>query len=189
MELYPDKQLEHIVAGCRKRDIRCQRELFERYYRRMLSLCIRYSPNREEAEDLAQEGFIKLFDKIDSYDSRGTFDGWIRRLFVNLCLDKLRLKKEYNMSYDSMFDETHGFVEEMEPESFQPCAEHMLAEVAKLPPAFRTVFNLYVLDGYKHLEISAELGISEGTSKSYLSRARELLRKSLTELIAHKNAS
>ncbi|MCB0483950.1 MAG: sigma-70 family RNA polymerase sigma factor, partial [Flavobacteriales bacterium] len=103
MELYPDKHLEAIVTGCRKRDMNCQRKLFERYYKRMLTVCYRYCPDRDEAEDIAQEGFIKLFEKIDNYDARGTFEGWVRRLFVNHCLDYIQKKKHYNVSYDAIY--------------------------------------------------------------------------------------
>jgi RNA polymerase sigma-70 factor (ECF subfamily) len=188
MELYPDKQLEGLVAGCRKRDLRCQKLLFERYYRRMLAVCLRYSNNTAEAEDMAQEGFIKLFEKIDTYSGKGTFEGWMRRLFVNQCLDALRRNTDFQVSFDASFDELHRT--DVEEENFVSLsAEQMLNAVADLPPSYRTVFNLFVLDGFSHKEVAAELSISEGTSKSNLSKAREILKRTLSKLIEHKHAS
>jgi RNA polymerase sigma factor (sigma-70 family) len=139
----------------------------------MYAVCLRYAGNAEEAEDILQEGFIKVFRKMDSYRGEGSFEGWIRRIFVNTAIEHFRRKrylmpvteKEENTlegKYNSALDDLG--------------AKDIMALVQELSPGYRTVFNMYVVEGYTHKEIAIMLGISEGTSKSQLSRAKVILQ-------------
>jgi len=154
-------------------DRRMQEELYRRFSPRMYAVCLRYAGNAEEAEDILQEGFIKVFKKLDSFRNEGSFEGWIRRIFVNTAIEHFRRKKyllpvtekEENTiegKYTSVLDELG--------------AKDIMALVQELSPGYRTVFNMYVVEGYTHKEIADQLGISEGTSKSQLSRAKVILQ-------------
>jgi RNA polymerase sigma-70 factor (ECF subfamily) len=154
--------------------------LYERYAGVMLAVCMRYSKNREEAEDLLQEGFIKVFDKISTFRGHGSLEGWIRRIMINNALNYIKSKKLMYINEDPqrwsehLPDETRT---EGEQELYTP--EMMLKAVQELPEGYRIVFNLYVMEGFNHREIAESLGISENTSKSQLSRARRYLRNIL----------
>ena len=150
-----------------------QEELYRRFSPRMYAVCLRYAGNAEEAEDILQEGFIKVFKKLNSFRSEGSFEGWVRRIFVNTAIEHFRRKrylmpvteKEENSiegKYLSVLDDL--------------AARDIMALVQDLSPGYRTVFNLYVVEGYTHKEIADMMGISEGTSKSQLSRAKVILQ-------------
>lgn len=171
--------LEALIKGCEAGDSRAQRVLYERFSGRMLSICMRYMGRRDKAEDVMINAFMKIFDKIGSYKAEGSFEGWMRRVVVNDCLSEIR--KERNMylevsveevSEEPDFDLLDGYLE----------AEDLLRMVEELPVGYRTVFNLYAIEGYSHKEIGEQLGISENTSKSQLSRARTLLQKCLKRM-------
>ncbi len=162
-----------LIKGCISSDRRMQEELYRRFSPRMYAVCLRYAGNAEEAEDILQEGFIKVFKKMDSFRNEGSFEGWIRRIFVNTAIEHFRRKKyllpvtekEENTiegKYTSVLDELG--------------AKDILALIQELSPGYRTVFNMYVVEGYTHKEIADQLGISEGTSKSQLSRAKVILQ-------------
>jgi RNA polymerase sigma factor (sigma-70 family) len=162
-----------LIRGCMESDRRMQEELYRRFSPRMYAVCLRYAGNAEEAEDILQEGFIKVFKKLDSFRNEGSFEGWIRRIFVNTAIEHFRRKKyllpvtekEENTiegKYISVLDELG--------------AKDIMALVQELSPGYRTVFNMYVVEGYTHKEIADQLGISEGTSKSQLSRAKVILQ-------------
>ncbi len=162
-----------LIRGCMESDRRMQEELYRRFSPRMYAVCLRYAGNAEEAEDILQEGFIKVFKKLDSFRNEGSFEGWIRRIFVNTAIEHFRRKKyllpvtekEENTiegKYTSVLDELG--------------AKDIMALVQELSPGYRTVFNMYVVEGYTHKEIADQLGISEGTSKSQLSRAKVILQ-------------
>ena len=162
-----------LIRGCMESDRRMQEELYRRFSPRMYAVCLRYAGNAEEAEDILQEGFIKVFKKLDSFRNEGSFEGWIRRIFVNTAIEHFRRKKyllpvtekEENTiegKYTSVLDEMG--------------AKDIMALVQELSPGYRTVFNMYVVEGYTHKEIADQLGISEGTSKSQLSRAKVILQ-------------
>ncbi len=162
-----------LIRGCMQSDRRMQEELYRRFSPRMYAVCLRYAGNAEEAEDILQEGFIKVFKKLDSFRNEGSFEGWIRRIFVNTAIEHFRRKKyllpvtekEENTiegKYISVLDELG--------------AKDIMALVQELSPGYRTVFNMYVVEGYTHKEIADQLGISEGTSKSQLSRAKVILQ-------------
>ncbi|GAB3293654.1 RNA polymerase sigma factor [Hymenobacter tenuis] len=142
----------------------------------MLSVCLRYLRRREDAEEALIVGFTKVFRALDQYRHEGSFEGWIRRIVVNEALGMLRRKEPIHMAIDDLTYDTPATPAEAES---QLNADDMLALLAELPAGYRTVFNLYALEGYTHPEIGELLGISEGTSKSQLSKARAMLQRRL----------
>ncbi len=169
-----------LINGCLQGNRRMQEELYRRFSPRMYAVCLRYAGNAEEAEDILQEGFIKVFKKLDSFRGEGSFEGWIRRIFVNTAIEHFRRKrylmpvteKEENTiegKYTSVLDELG--------------AKDIMALIQELSPGYRTVFNMYVVEGYTHKEIADMLGISEGTSKSQLSRAKVILQDMVRNFI------
>jgi len=151
-----------------------QYELYERYAPKMYGVCLRYAANNEEAEDILQEGFIKVFKKIGSFRSEGSFEGWIRRIFVNTAIEQFR-KKTY---LQPITEQEESTIEGKYLSVLDSLAEKDIIElVQQLSPGYRTVFNMYVVEGYTHKQIAEALGISEGTSKSQLSRAKLILQE------------
>ena len=176
-----DKELIEIIEQCQKNDRKAQELLYRRYSNVLFSICLRYSGNYENAQDVFQEGFILIFKKITQYSFSGSFEGWIKRVMINLNLEKHRQKEiwlteiEENMP---LIDE-----EDNDPDDFQNVNyQDLIKYVQNLPTQYRQVFNLYVFEEYTHNEIAESLKISPGTSKSNLSRAREILRKELMKL-------
>ncbi len=154
-------------------DRRMQQELYERYAPKMYAVCLRYAGNAEEAEDVLQEGFIKIFNKMGSFRGEGSFEGWIRRIFVNTAIEQFR-KKTYLKPITEVEEDT---VEGKYLSVLDSLAEKDIIQlVQQLSPGYRTVFNMYVIEGYTHKQIAELLGISEGTSKSQLSRAKLILQ-------------
>ena len=147
--------------------------MYERYAPRMLSLCNRYLTDEFEAEEAMIEGFVKVFERIGQFRLEGSFEGWIRRIMVNESLMYLRSKKQ--LGWQTSYDDVHE-----EPEAVAPStaleADELHRLVQQLPSGYRTVFNLYAIEGYSHAEIAESLGISESTSKSQLHRARAVLQ-------------
>lgn len=170
--------LEELITGCKAGNRRSQELLYHSLAGKMFAVCLRYLPNRAEAEDMLQNAFIKAFERIDSYKGEGSFEGWLRRLVVNTCLDHYR-KNTFHRLTDSM-EEHHEEQWSIAPSS-QLHAEDLLKLVQQLPEGYRMIFNLYAIEGFSHKEIADQLGISEGTSKSQLSRARQLLQQRLTQ--------
>lgn len=162
-----------LIAGCIRGDRKMQYELYQRYSPKMFGVCLRYAGNTEEAEDVLQEGFIKIFKKIDSFRSEGSFEGWIRRIFVNTAIEHFR-RKSYLQPITEREEST---VEGQYVSVLDSLAEKDIIKlVQQLSPGYRTVFNMYVVEGYTHKQIADILGISEGTSKSQLSRAKIILQ-------------
>jgi RNA polymerase sigma-70 factor (ECF subfamily) len=163
-----------LIEGCIKGDRKMQYELYERYAPKMYGVCLRYAANNEEAEDILQEGFIKVFKKIGSFRSEGSFEGWIRRIFVNTAIEQFR-KKTY---LQPITEQEESTIEGKYLSVLDSLAEKDIIElVQQLSPGYRTVFNMYVVEGYTHKQIAEALGISEGTSKSQLSRAKLILQE------------
>jgi RNA polymerase sigma factor (sigma-70 family) len=166
---------EEIVQGCIKKNPIAQRTLYDKFSRKMMGVCLRYCDSTEEAEDVVQNGFISVFENIESFRGSGSLEGWVRKIMVNTALTNIRKNKKLkqNIELES--------VEFMLPssnhlsESF--AAKDLLKIIQTLPTGFRTVFNLYAIEGYSHKEIGDMLGISEGTSKSQYSRAKAHLQK------------
>lgn len=166
---------EQIVEGCIKKNAIAQKHLYEKFVRKMMGVCLRYADSTEEAEDVVQNGFISVFENIASFRGTGPLEGWIRRIMVNTALTNIRKNKKLkqNIELDSvefMLPSTNHLNESFE-------AKDLLKIIQTLPTGFRTVFNLYAIEGYSHKEIAEMLNISEGTSKSQYSRAKTHLQK------------
>ena len=169
-----------LIIGCMEGNRRMQEEMYRRLSPRMYAVCLRYAGNAEEAEDILQEGFIKVFKKLDSFRSEGSFEGWVRRIFVNTAIEHFR-RKRYLMPVTEKEENT---IEGKYISVLDDLAEKdILALVQELSPGYRTVFNMYVVEGYTHKEIADILGISEGTSKSQLSRAKVILQDMVKKFI------
>ncbi|RYU83295.1 RNA polymerase sigma factor [Hymenobacter persicinus] len=173
-----------LIAACRQGSVRAQKQLYEQFAGMMFGVCLRYLRHREDAEEVMLGGFAKVFRALDSYRHEGSFEGWIRRIMVNEALGQLRRKEPMHLAIDDSHVELA--VTPAEAES-QLNAADMLAVLAQLPAGYRTVFNLYALEGFSHAEIAEMLGISEGTSKSQLSKARAMLQRRLA--VANLSAS
>ena len=191
MKLLSSVHLQKLIEGCKKRDPECQKLLFKAFYGRMLGLCLRYSNQRDDAQDVVQEGFIRLFDKIDLYKETGSFEGWIKKIFVNMALDNLRRNKMQLISIDADGCRKELRAHEKLDQSLldRISQEKLLEGIQNLSPVYRTVLNLHVYEGYTHDEIASELGISAGTSKSNLSKAKVNLKKMLQKYVEAKHAS
>jgi len=179
------EHLKRLISGCLKNDRRSQEELFKLYYGKMLGVCMRYSTDRDSAEEVLQEGFIKIFDKLGAFDYKGSFEGWIRRIMANTAIDSIRKAKKNPLLSDNDDDFKVGaenpMIEKEEFEFVGLKAEIAMKAIQELSPAYKSVFSLYVLEEYTHKEIAEILGISEGTSKSNLSKAKLNLQKILKE--------
>ncbi len=164
---------DDLVEGCLRGDRALQRELYSRFAPKMYGVCLRYAANTEEAEDILQEGFIKVFRKISSFRREGSFEGWVRRVFVNTAIEQYRKR----MYLQPITEHEENTVEGKYLSVLDSLAERDIINlVQKLSPGYRTVFNMYVVEGYSHKQIAEHLGISEGTSKSQLSRAKQILQ-------------
>ena len=166
-----------LVIECVKGDSRAQRMLFERFSKKMLGVCMRYAKSTEQAEDVLQDGFIKVFSKLNDFKHDGSLEGWIRRIMVNTSLDQIRKENKLmgNTSLDNVDYklQNNAFVLE------NLAAKDLMKMVQSMPVGYKVVFNMFAIEGYSHKEISEHLGISENTSKSQYSRARAYLRARL----------
>ena len=171
--------LEQLVPACRSGDRKAQRRLFDALASKMMALCLRYIGDRPTAEDVLQDGFITLFSRLDSYSGAGSFEGWARRIFVNTALMHLRKTDALKLSDD--IGEARGLsTEEATPVQKMGYRE-LMALIERLPADARTVFNMYVIEGYSHKEIAEALGFNEATSRSKLQRARIRLQEMIKE--------
>jgi RNA polymerase sigma factor (sigma-70 family) len=171
------KTLPEILEGCLRKDRKCQELLYKQFYGYAMGVCMRYVPNREETVEVVNDGFLKVFQKVELYDTEKPFKLWLRRVMINTALDHYRQNAKHQHQDDlSTVENTVAATDNAANAYSQIAHEELLALVQRLTPAYRTVFNLYVIDGYSHEEIGKMLGISEGTSKSNLARARENLR-------------
>ena len=168
--------LEKLINKCKQRDIKSQSEVYQLFAGKLFALCLKYSKNYQEAQDNLQDGFITIFNKIDQYQFKGSFEGWLKRIIVNTALQKYREKNVLNLISDEIPDEV-----EVEVDETTLSLDYLLRIIQELPNRYRLVFNMYVLDGYSHREIAEMLEISEGTSKSNLSRARQILQKKVEQ--------
>jgi RNA polymerase sigma-70 factor (ECF subfamily) len=174
---------EQIIAGCRAGDRKYQELLYQRFASKMFTVCMRYAAESNSAQDLLQEGFVKIFKNIDKFRGDGSFEGWIRRIFVNTCLEFVRKKANMYVVQDT---ETVK-VEYQDENALQKLMKEDLMEmIQSLSTGYRTIFNLYVIEGYSHKEIAELLNVTEGTSKSQLARARYLLQKKVETLMGIK---
>lgn len=171
---------EQLVKKCRERDALAQKQLFDLYSKKMMGVCLRYTKDIDEAQDVLQMGFIKIFEKLHLYNHQGSLEGWIRRVIVNTALDNVRKNKKFYENVEMDKVEYHlSDVEESGLDSLK--AQDLLKIIQEMPNGFRTVFNLYAIEGYSHKEIAETLNISINTSKSQYSRARTYLQKIIVE--------
>lgn len=170
---------EAMLKGCLRNDPSAQQELYSRYSPKMLSVCYRYAKNREDAEDMLQEGFIKIFTQISQFQNRGALEGWIRRIIVHTCINNLKKNKKFTESVDLIHASGIHIREEMIPSIVQ--AKQVVECIRTLPIGYRTVLNLYAVEGYSHKEIAAMLDIEESTSRSQYTRAKNMLEDILVK--------
>src|ERR1700733_7612299 len=162
-----------ILTGCLNNDPVAQRELYNRYSPKMLSVCYRFAQNREDAEDMLQEGFIRVFTQINSFRNAGSFEGWVRRIIVHTCINFLKKYKKFSESLDLAYVTDIQVKEETIPSIMQ--ARQIIECIRLLPVGYRTVLNLYALEGYSHKEIGEMLDIEESTSRSQYTRSKAML--------------
>jgi RNA polymerase sigma-70 factor (ECF subfamily) len=167
-----------LIAACLRGDPRAQRQLYNQFAGLMLTVCRRYLRQQEDAEEALLLGFAKVFRALPNYRHEGSFEGWVRRIMVNEALMELRRREPLHLSFED-FAQPENLASTPATADTQLQAEELLALLQELPVGYRTVFNLYALEGYSHAEIAEALGISEGTSKSQLSKARALLQRRL----------
>lgn len=168
---------EQMVSGCLKGDRIAQKALYQAYARKMMSICMRYASNREQAQDILQDGFVKVFQKMEHFRGEGPLGGWIARTMVNTALDQIRRNKPFEHALDlTQAEHLHAVDEKV---LSRLSTDELMGLIQALPPGYRTVFNLFVIEGYPHKEIGEMLGISENTSKSQFMKARAYLRKLL----------
>jgi RNA polymerase sigma factor (sigma-70 family) len=164
---------EAIFQGCLRNEAAAQRELYNRYSPKMLGVCYRFAHNREDAEDMLQEGFIKVFSQLHTFQNKGAFEGWIRRIIVHTCINNLKKNKRFNESVDIVYASAIQTREESVPSIVQ--AKQIVECIRMLPVGYRTVLNLYAIEGYSHKEIAVVLDIEESTSRSQYTRAKQML--------------
>ncbi|MGB5243223.1 MAG: RNA polymerase sigma factor [Lutimonas sp.] len=175
--------LKKLILKCKNRDIKAQSEVYQLFAGKMFAISLKYSRNTQEAEDNLQDAFITIFEKIDQFKFKGSFEGWMKRIVINTTLQSYRQKSVLNLVEYNLPDEVD--VEVVEDEI---SLDFLLGIVQELPERYRMVFNLYVLDGFSHKEISKLMGIAEGTSKSNLSRARLILKEKVELSQQKRNA-
>ena len=185
MNFSDKEEVKQLIKQCVKEDRKSQKFLYEYFYGKMLAVCMRYATDYSEAQDILHEGFIKVFAKLKSFKNEGSFEGWIRRIIVNSAIDYVRSKKKLTFDseeksiIDNIKDEDDALIEE---KTFSKIKAELIIElIQKLSPAYKTVFNLYVLEDYSHKQVAEALGISEGTSKSNLAKAKQKLRELFKE--------
>lgn len=178
LQIKRSKTEEKLINACRKGDSKAQRDLYEKYSPVMYAVCRRYVVELQEAEDILVCGFTKVFQKLDQFKGQGSFEGWVRRIMVNECLTYIRRNKSMYLEVEI---EKAGHQPDYQQLHHQLEVDDLQKMIDALPHGYKTVFNLYAIEGFSHKEIAEKLGISENTSKSQLSRARTYLQRLLLE--------
>jgi len=173
------EDLKDIIKKCASGNVRAQEKIYRMVAPKMFGVCLRYAKDRTEAEDNLQDGFVKVFGNIEKFRHEGSFEGWVRRIMVNVSLSKFRKQHVLYTVEDIGIYETQSFSEEI---LAKIAAEDLIGLIQQLPPRYRMVFNLFVMEGMSHQEIGEAMNISEGTSKSNLARARDILKRKVLEL-------
>ncbi|WP_298237144.1 RNA polymerase sigma factor [uncultured Algibacter sp.] len=166
--------LKQLIENCKANDTKAQGELYKLFSSKLFSLCLKYSKNYAQAEDNLQDAFLTIFDKIEQYKNKGSFEGWLKRITINTALQRYRKEKVFEIVKENEITDV-----EVEIDDDTVSLDFLLKIVQELPDRYRLVFNLYVLDGFSHKDIAKLLEISVGTSKSNLARARQSLKKSI----------
>ena len=170
-----------LLHGCLKNNAAAQKALYLKFSSKMLVVCYRYGHNKEDAEDMLQEGFIKVFSQIHTFENRGALEGWIRRIIVHTCINNLKKNKRFNESVDLIHANSIQVREENIPSIIQ--AKEVVDCIRLLPIGYRTVLNLYAIEGFSHKEIAGMLDIEESTSRSQYTRAKAMLE----DILVRKN--
>lgn len=167
---------QDLILLCVKGDAKAQKQLYDQYSKLMFGICLRYSNTYEEAKDILQDGFVKVFTRIGQFSFQGSFEGWMKRVFVNTALEYYRSQKNhmYHEDVNAAFEQPHH-----DYTIDHISRKEILDMIQCMAPGYRNVLNLYIIEGYSHAEIAEMLGINEGTSKSQLSRARILLQQAI----------
>ena len=173
------EELEYIVRECASGNVRAQEKLYRMLAPKMFGVCLRYAKDSTEAEDNLQEGFIRVFTHIKKFRHEGSLEGWVRRIMVNVSLEKYRKQHVLHPVEDVSVFEQENFSDDIIEKI---TANELIELIQELPPRYRMVFNLFVMEGMNHKEISETMEISEGTSKSNLARARDILKRKVTKL-------
>lgn len=178
MDLSNQTEVREIVEGCSAKDAKYQQILYKQLYSKMMTVCYRYANRPADAKDLFQDGFIKVFEKIEKFNYNGSLEGWVRRIMVNNAIDYYRKNKK-NYAISETLIKAEQIAEDIEEDGIfdELTSNDLLDLVQKLSPVYRAVFNMYILDDYSHAEIAIELKITEGTSKSNLYKAKNNLKK------------
>ena len=169
-----------LIQGCIEGNQRAQRKLFDSFSPKFFAVCLRYMKNNDEAEDVLQEALIKVFSKLPEYSKKGSFEGWMRRIVVNTCLDQIR--KNQKLKFDAPLEQeeyklsTNAFIFE------KLSADELMKEIQEMPPGYRVVFNMFAIEGFSHQEIAKKLGVAESTSKSQYLRARAYLKERILKI-------
>ena len=166
--------LDKLIKQCADNDRKAQKEIYQLFAGKLFSICLKYSKNKQEAQDNFQDGFVTIFEKIGQFNFKGSFEGWIKRVMVNTILLKYRKKNVLSIVTEEIPDEVVVDIDDDEIS-----LDYLLNLIQELPDRYRMVFNLYVLDGHSHKEIAKMLQIAEGTSKSNLARARGILKQKI----------
>lgn len=166
--------LEQLIENCKKKNTKAQGELYKLFSSKLFAICLKYSRNRAEAEDNLQDAFLTIFNKIEQYKNKGSFEGYIKRITVNTVLQRYRNEKVFELINENIIEDARVEIDE---ENIS--IDYLLQIIQELPDRYRLIFNLYVLDGYSHKDIAHMLDINIGTSKSNLARARQILKKTI----------
>lgn len=168
--------LDQLIEHCKKKDIKAQSELYKLFSSKLFSVSLKYSRNYAEAEDNLQDAFVTIFNKIEQYKNKGSFEGWLKRVTINTVLQQYRKEKVFDIINENISNDV-----ELEIDEDTLSIDYLLKIIQELPDRYRMVFNLYVLDGYSHKEIATMLDINIGTSKSNLARARNILKQNIED--------
>ncbi len=171
---------EELVRRCNQKDARAQKLLYDTYHSRLLGICLRYGKSKAEAEDILQMGMVRIFKYMSTFSGNGSFEGWMKRIMVNVAIDNFR--KNTKHYYHEDITEVKGVPAQEDDATGNIAVKDILASVQQLPPGYRIVFNLYAIEGFSHNEIAEKLGISVNTSKTQLLKARRNLMKKLTDM-------
>ncbi len=179
-----NKQLDAIILqGCLRKELKAQKVFYQHFSSSMYAVCLRYSNSKEDAKDILQDGFVKVFTKLETYTGKGSLEGWMKRIFINTALEHYRSNKVYQQQSD--VEDAHGIGQEAQALA-QLTQKEILMVLNAMAPGYRMVLNLFVIEGYSHAEIAEIMGIQEGTSKSQLSRARQIFIQTWNQLNKEK---
>ncbi|MGB0429362.1 MAG: RNA polymerase sigma factor [Bacteroidia bacterium] len=174
-----ENQLQELIDGCIEGKRKYQFKFYNLFASKMMGVCLRYSKNQAEAEDILQDGFVKVFGNMHKFQPYGSFEGWVRRIFVNTAIEYYRQRRRFMINDIELENQDFEFSDDVVDKM---AAEEIIALIKDMPDGYRMVFNMYAIEGYSHKEIANELGISVGTSKSQYSRARSYLQKQMAEI-------